>query len=104
MRLSLSSYGVIPHDDPTVQKFVQAVTLEEPGILTFLPQAEDKEWTTRIVRHKKRRAYLYGEKNYLVTVSEINSYDVQSSDLTPLKPTYITLAGNDWRQHHEIEV
>ena len=94
---------MIPHDDPTVEKFVKTVALLEPGKLTFTPQAQDKEWITRIVRHKKRHAYLYG-KNYIVTVSEVNSYDIKPTDLDQLKETSLTLEGNDWKKHHEIEV
>ena len=104
MRLSLSSYGMVPHDDPTVQKFVSHVTSPEPDILTFVPQPHDKEWTARIVRHKKRHAYLYEQRNYLVTVSKISSYDVESDDLKPLKQAELCIAGNDWREHYELEV
>ena len=104
MRLSLSSYHTVPHDDPTVKKFVNTVHLSEPDVLTFVPQAHDKEWTTRIVRHKKRHAYLYGKKNYILTVSKVNSYEIKPGDLNPLKQIELTLVQNDWKEHYEIEV
>ena len=103
MRLSLSSYGVVPHDDPTVQKILQHVKLLENGGLKFMPQSQDKEWTARIVRHKVRRAYLHHKKNYLVTMTTVKSYDVEAQDLSTLKET-VLIVGNDWREHHELEV
>ena len=108
MRLSLSSFDVIPDDDPTVQRFVSQVSLREDGGLVFVPQSRDKEWITRMVRHKKRRAYLYGKNNYIVALSHVKSYDVKSDDLTPNpyapKEVELVLIGNDWREHYEIEV
>lgn len=108
MRLSLSSYGVIPDDDPTVRKFVSRVSLREDGGLAFVPQSRDKEWITRTVRHKRRYAYLYGKKNYMVTLSHVKHYDVKPDDLDPnpyaQKQAELVVAGNDWREHYEIEV
>ena len=104
MRLSLSSYDTVPHDDPTVLKFLDHVSLPESGQLEFVPQAQDKEWTARTVRHKVRRAYLYGKKNYLITMTTVKSYDVKSSDIGSLKERILTVVGNDWKEHHEIEV
>ena len=104
MRLSLSSYGTIPCDDPTVVKFLSHVSLPESGQLEFVPQAPDKEWITQAVRHKVRRAYLYGKKNFLVTMTTVKSYEVKSSDIGTVKESILTVVGNDWKEHHEIEV
>ena len=106
MRLSLNSYNEVPHDDPTVQKFVKTVHLSEGGELTFVPQAHDKEWTTRIIRHKVRHAYHVGKKNYIATVTKVNTYDIAPDDLRPesLKQGGFIVRGNDWKEHYEIEV
>ena len=106
LRLSLNSYNAVPHDDPTVQTFVKTAHLSENGDLTFVPQAYDKEWTTRMVRHKVRRAYHVGKKNYIATVTKVNSYEIAPADLWPqsLKQAELTIGGNDWKEHYEIEV
>ena len=105
MRLSLNSYNTVPHDDPTVQKIVETIHLLEDGELTLVPQAHDKEWTASIVRHKVRRAYHFGKRNYIATVSKVNSYEITPDDLQPsLKQDELTIGGNDWKEHYEIEV
>ena len=106
MRLSLNSYQSVPHDDPTVQKFVETVLLSEDGVLTFVPQAYDKEWTARMVRHKVRRAYSFSKNNYIATVSQINAYEIDAEDLKlkSLKQGEFTVGGNDWKEHYEVEV
>ena len=106
MRLSLSSYNAVPHDDPTVQRIVQTVRLSEDGELTFVPQAHNKEWTAGMLRHKVRHAYHFGKKNYVATVSKINTYEIAPDDLQSqsLKQGEFTVGGNDWKEHYEIEV
>ena len=96
----------MPHDDPTVQKFVDTVHLLEDGDLAFAPQAHDREWTTRTIRHKVRHAYHIGKKNYIVTVSKIKTYEIQADDLKPqlFKQGQFTVGGNDWKEHYEMEV
>ena len=107
LRLSLNSYNEVPRDDPTIQTFVKTVHLSEGGELTFVPQAHDKEWTTRIIRHKVRHAYHVGKKNYIATVTKVNTYEIAPDDLQPesLKQGgFIVLRGNDWKEHYEMEV
>jgi hypothetical protein len=106
LRLSLNSYNEVPHDDPTVQTFVKTVHLSEDGELSFVPQAHDKEWTTRIIRHKVRHAYHVGKKNYIATVTKVNTYDIAPDDLRlqSLKQGGFVIGGNDWKEHYEIEV
>ena len=105
MRLSLNSYNAVPHDDPTIQRFVETVHLPEDRVLTLVPQAQDKEWTARIIRHKVRRAYHLNKKNYIATVSKINTYEITPDDLQPsFKQDELTIAGNDWKEHYEVEV
>ena len=50
--------------------------------------------------------YSYGSnKNYIVTVSSINTYDIKTEDLDgQLKQKVITVKPNDWTTHHEMEV
>ena len=106
-RLSLNSYKMIPHDDPTIRRFMDTIHLLEDGVLTFVPQAHDKEWTTRIIRHKVRHAYFFGKKNYIVTVSRIYTYEIKANDLQrlqSLKQGELTIRRNDWKEHYEIEV
>ena len=104
--MSLNAYQSSEFDDPTVEEFVGTVHRPEPNILAFVPQDYNKDWTTRMVRHKKRRAYSYGpNKNYIVTVSSISTYDIRTEDLDrPLKQNVITVNPEDWNTHHEFEV
>ena len=106
LRLSLNSYNTVPRDDPTVQRFVKTIHLLEDGELNFVPQAHDKEWTARIIRHKVVHAYHIGKKNYIATVSKINTYEIAPDDLQSqsLKQGDFTIGGNDWKEHYEIEV
>ena len=106
LRLSLNSYNAVSHDDPTVERFVKTVHLSEDGELAFVPQAHDKEWTARIIRHKVIHAYHNSKKNYIATVSKINTYEIAPDDLQPqpLKQGEFTIGGNDWKEHYEIEV
>ena len=103
MRLSLNSYQAVPHDDPTIQRFVENVVLSEDSMLTFVPQAYDREWTARMIRHKVRHAYSFSKNNYIATVSKINTYEIDADDLK-LKQGEFTVGGNDWKEHYEIEV
>ena len=106
MRISLNTYQTSEFDDPTVEKFVSTVHKPEPNTLAFIAQDYNKDWTARVVRHKKRHAYSYGpNKNYVVTISSINTYDIKTEDLDqPSKQNIITIKPDDWKEHHELEV
>lgn len=106
VRVSLNSYQTAPPDDPTVQNFVSTVYETEPNTLAFVPQAHNKEWTARMVRYKKRHAYSYGSnKNYIITFSIINTYDIKADDLDPTsKQNVLTIKPDDWKEHYELEV
>ena len=56
MRISLNTYQSSVFDDPTVEEFVDTVHKPEPNTLAFVPQDYNKDWTARVVRHKKRCA------------------------------------------------
>ena len=106
IRVSLNTYQSSEFDDPTIEEFVGTVHKPDPNTLAFVPQDYNKDWTTRIVRHKKRRAYSYGpNKNYIVTVSSIDTYDIKTEDLNQaLKHNVIKVKPEDWITHHELEV
>ena len=99
LKLCLSCYddNLIPSDDSSIQGFVKAVALSEPGKLTFTPS--NKEWKTTSVRHKKRRTYRYGKKDYMVIASDVDLYYTKLNDQSRL-----TVADNDWTKYYDLEV
>ena len=108
MRLSLNNYQTSSElvEDPTVKQFASNVQNPKRDTLEFVAQDYNKEWTARMVRHKKRQAFHYGpNKNYVLTFSHINSYEIKANDLEPgAKHTIITIKPADWKEHYEIEV
>ena len=102
MRLSLGCFQTIACDDPEVQQILEGVDLSPSGVLTLMPIPHVKwPWAAESIRHKTRRAYLYGKKNYLVTVTCVETHKIKASQR---EQTAITLTQSDWEKHYEIEV
>ncbi len=99
MRLSLGCFQTVANDDQDVQKVFEGIHLSANGELTLTPKSG--KWSAESVRHKTRRAYLYGKKNYLVTVSCVETYKIRADRS---KQATITLAQKDWEKHYEVEV
>ena len=102
MRLNLGCFQTIACDDPEVQKILESVRLSANGQLTVMPVPHKKlPWAAESIRHKTRRAYLYGKKNYLVTVTCVETYKIKASQR---EQTAIILTQRDWEKHYEVEV
>lgn len=99
MRLSLGCFQTVANDDQEVQTILESISLSGNGELILTPKSH--KWTAESIRHKTRRAYLYGKKNYLVTVSYVETYKFRGDHS---KQATITLTHKDWEKHYEIEV
>lgn len=99
MRLSLGCFQTVASDDREVQKILEGIHLSADGVLTLTPKS--RNWSVESIRHKTRRAYLYGKKNYLVTVSCVEAYKIRAGHS---KQATITLTQKDWEKHYEVEV
>ena len=99
MRLSLGCFQTISSDDSDVQKILEGIRLSPNGELILTPKSG--KWSAESVRHKTRRAYLYGKKNYLVTVSCVETYKTKAGHS---KQATITVTQKDWEKHYEVEV
>lgn len=103
LRLSLNRYKTLPSSDPIVEKFLTTLTMPEPGTLSFVPQAVDKEWSLRILRHKKRKAYFFHgfDKKYVVTVTTVGEFTVPEGKYIG---ETITVKPSNYDLHTEAEV
>lgn len=99
MRLSLGCFQTVASDDQDVQKILEGIHLSANGELTLVPKSH--KWSAESIRHKTRRAYLYGKKNYLVTVSCVETYKIRAGHS---RQATITLTQKDWEEHYELEV
>ena len=99
MRLSLGCFQTVSNDDREVQTILESISLSANGELTLTPKSH--KWVAESIRHKTRRGYLYGRKNYLVTLSCVETYKFRADH--PKQAT-ITLTQKDWEKHYEIEV
>ena len=99
MRLSLGCFQTVSSDDPDVQKILEGIRLSPNGELILTPKSG--KWSAESVRHKTRRAYLYGKKNYLVTVSCVETYKTRADHS---KQATIIVTQKDWEKHYEVEV
>ena len=99
MRLSLGCFQTVSSDDPDVQKILEGIHLSPNGELILTPKSG--KWLAESVRHKIRRAYLYGKKNYLVTVSCVETYKTRADHS---KQVTIIITQKDWEKHYEVEV
>ena len=104
MRLSLSCFQTVANDDLEVQKLLKSIHLSANGDLTLMPTcagAHKWSWEAASIRHKTRRAYRYGKKNYLITVSCVETCKVKGDHR---KQATVTLTQRDWEKHYEVEV
>ena len=99
MRLNLGCFQTVDSDDQEVQKIVEGIHLSVNGKLTLAPKSH--KWSVESVRHKTRKAYLYGKKNYLVTVSCVETYKNRAGHS---RQAIIILNQKDWEKHYEVEV
>lgn len=109
MRLNLSSFEIIPADDPTIQNFISSITMQSPDVISLVPLGSDEEWTATILRHKIRNAYFLKDsestperKKYLITVSTVREYKIKQGDLNPCDPKQVDLG--KVRAETEVEV
>ena len=99
MRMNLGCFQTVDSDDQEVQKIVEGIHLSVNGEVTLAPKSH--KWSVESMRHKTRKAYLVGKKNYLVTVSCVETYKNRaghSSQATTI------LNQKDWEKHYEVEV
>ena len=103
LRCSLNRYEQLPSTDPFVEKFISTLSMPQPGVLSFIPNGADKEWSLRILRHKKRRAFFCRgfDKKYVVTFTSVGDYTLPESEHIGEQ---ITVQPNDYKEHTEAEV
>lgn len=101
MRVSLSNSEAATSDHPTVGKFLATLKMESPGIVTFAPTSQDKEWTVKFLRHKIRTVHSFHPPNYVVSVSTVNECLIsQNEDISPA----LTVDTGRHKPHIEVEV
>ena len=71
--MTLNHYEVVKPDHPlysTVNCFMKTLTLSNPDGSSISFVAKMKDWNVHFIRHKRRRAYVLGNK-YMVTISHV---------------------------------
>ena len=100
MRISLSNYEAATGDHPTVGRFLATLKMERPGVITFVPTSQDKEWTVKFMRHKIRTVHSFNPPNYVISISAINECYISSEGVSPT----LTLDTGKDQPHIEVEV
>ena len=96
MRISLNNYEATSTDNPVVEEFISTLSMPTPRFISFLPKAS---WTVALVRHKEIKTYMYQPPQYVVSVSTVRQFEVDTETNTT-----VTVPIDSKETHTEIEV
>ena len=100
MRVSLNTYESASPDSAIPKKFVSTVKLVKPGVIEFVPKAD--EWTVAFIRHKKIETLFYKRPKYVVTISNVGQLEIKAEYMN--QDEGITVGDEEYECHSEAEV
>lgn len=102
MRVSLNTYESASPESTFAQKFISTVSMPSPGIISFVPKAEDNEWSVAFIRHKKIETLFFSQPKYVVTISNVGQLPIPVEDMK--HGSKITISDTEYKQRSETEV
>ena len=99
MRISLNNYEATSTNNPVVEAFISTLHMPTPRVISFLPKDSDDSWTVALIRHKEIKTYMYKPPQFVVSVSTVRQFDVDTETNTT-----VTVFINSKEKHMEIEV
>ena len=102
MRLSLNTYQSASSESDVAKRFAATVSMVSPGVISFVPRAQDNEWTVAFIRHKKIDTLYFKQPKYVVTVSNVGQLPIIVEDLKPGERIIVNDA--EYEQRSETEV
>lgn len=99
MRISLNNYEATSIDNPVVEEFISTLSMPTSRFISFSPKASNNSWTVALVRHKEIKTYMYQPPQYVVSVSTVRQFEVDTDTNTT-----VTVPIDSKETHTEIEV